>query len=262
MTKIEPPPSIRLELDSIGWNVENVRILKDISLHVHQGEMVGLLGPNGSGKSSLLRCIYRYLQPTSGVILINDTDITGISLRESAQQIAAVLQERPPDFRIKVFETVLMGRTPHKEIFTTDNENDYNLAAQALEDVNLTGYGGRSLHTLSGGEIQRVYLARALCQQAQLLILDEPTNHLDISHQLSIMGKIKELSLSTITALHDLNIAASFCDRICLLCRGEIVAIGSPESVLSEKRIGEVYGVRAKVQKLKETGQLNISYLV
>ncbi len=262
MNSDQPPASIHLQLDTIGWSIDSTQILKEISLYVHPGEMVGLLGPNGSGKSSLLRCIYRYLLPTTGVIFVNGVNLMEMSLQESAKQVAAVLQERTPEFHIKVFETVLMGRTPHKKRFEGDSTDDYSIAARALDDVNLTEYADRLLHTLSGGEIQRVYLARALCQRAQLLILDEPTNHLDIAHQLSIMKKIKALSLSTITALHDLNIAAAFCDRICVLHRGEIVAIGTPENILSEELIYEVYGVRAQVQKLPKTGQLSISYLI
>lgn len=251
-----------LELDKIGWAVGEKQIVSDISLNVHPGEMVGIIGPNGSGKSSLLRCIYRFLQPTTGVIFLKGVDLAKLPLQETARQTAVVLQERRHGLQITVLEAVLMGRTPHKKMFEGDSADDYSLAMKALQEVDLVGYATRSLHTLSGGEVQRVYLARSLCQQAELLILDEPTNHLDIAHQLGIMSRIRQLSLSSIAALHDLNMAAAFCDRICVLYMGRIVAAGSPETVLTEKLIKNVYGVDARVQILEETGQLNISFLV
>ena len=252
---------VRLELKKVGWHAGDNQILRDVTLDVNPGEMVGLVGPNGSGKSSLLRCIYRYYKPSSGAIYLDGTELATISLEKSSRKTAAVLQESSTEFQIKVFDVVLMGRSPHKGVFHGDSEDDYKLAMEALEAVNLTHLAGRFVHTLSGGEKQRMLIARGLCQQAGLLILDEPTNHLDVRHQLEVLSRIRQLPLTTVAALHDLNFAALFCDRVLVLCRGEIVAQGNPEQVLTKKMIKAVYGVEAKVFIQPETGKPSIHYL-
>lgn len=259
MEKSQNP--VRVNLQQIGWRVHSRKIIDHIDMVVHPGEMVGLIGPNGSGKSSLLRCIYRYIAPTEGAILLDGVSIEQMTLRQTAKKTAAVLQESASEFQVKVFDVVLMGRTPHKSMFDGDTPLDIELALEALESTDLTDLAQRLLHTLSGGERQRVFLARALCQQAGLLILDEPTNHLDIRHQLEIMERVKNLPISKIAALHDLNIAATFCDRVYLLSNGRIVAHGVPQDVLTENQIKKTFGVTAKIMEQSETKRINIRFL-
>ncbi len=247
-----------LSLTNISWSAGDKSVLSEIDLKVHAGEFVGLIGPNGSGKSSLLRTIFRYLEADSGRIAFNGRDITTFSIRESAQQIATVLQERGSEFNLTVFDVVMMGRTPHKRIFEFDSDDDVRLAEKALAEVGLTALRTRSVASLSGGELQRTLLARALCQQSQLLLLDEPTNHLDIRYQLEIMQLIKRLGIASLAALHELNLAAMFCSRLYVLAAGKVVASGSPREVLTRELLSEVYGVCARVQQVD--GRLNILF--
>ncbi len=253
--------AVRLNLEQIGWRAGNHQILSNVTLEVRPGEMLGLVGPNGSGKSSLLRCIYRYYTPSDGVIYLDGTDLNTIALGESARKTAAVLQESTTEFQIRVFDAVLLGRSPHKRIFERDTPKDYELAMAALKAVDLDKLARRFVGTLSGGEKQRMLIARGLCQQAGLLILDEPTNHLDVRHQLEVLSRIASLPISTIAALHDLNFAALFCDTLLVLNQGQIVAQGSPEKVLTQQMIKQVYGVESKVSIQPETGKPSISYL-
>lgn len=258
MNRIE---KVSVHLEEIGWSVDSKTVLDSISFSVGPSELVGLLGPNGSGKSSLLRCIYRYLEPDYGTVFVNGVDLQTVPLKESAKTMAAVLQESSSEFHVKVFEVVLMGRSPHKELLERDNNDDYELALQALEQVGMTDLAGRDFNTLSGGEKQRVLLARALCGQARFLILDEPTNHLDIRYQLEIMDLVRGLNVSTIAALHDLNLAAQFCDRVVVIEKGRIVSSGTPEEVLTADLIKEVYGVTAKIDVQPETDKISITYI-
>ncbi len=248
-----------LSVRELGWSVNDTTILDGIDMDVGPGEFVGILGPNGSGKSTFLRCIFRYLVPDTGSIRLNGRDIGLFSLKESARQIAAVLQERNPEFDLTVFECVIMGRTPHKGAFEPENLDDVQLAEEALAKVGLSRQRDRHIRSLSGGELQRTLLARALCQRAAVLLLDEPTNHLDIRYQLEILKLIRNLDIAALAALHDLNLAALFCDRIYVLSEGRVVAAGIPAEVLDERLIREVYGVNTRI--CRENGLLNIVYL-
>ncbi|HMN30574.1 MAG TPA: ABC transporter ATP-binding protein, partial [Caldilineaceae bacterium] len=212
------------------------------------------------GKSSLLRLIYRVLRPDAGLITLDGDDLWQMDTRRAAQTTAAVTQERASDFDFSVHEIVLMGRTPHKGLFDGDTPADFAIVEAALRQVNLTAYAGRSFRTLSGGEKQRVLVARALAQQAKLLVLDEPTNHLDIRHQLEILGLVKRLGVTTLAALHDLNLAAQYCERIFLLDAGKVVASGGPEQVLQPELIRQVYGVDAHVERHPLTKQLVMTF--
>ncbi|PIE41090.1 MAG: hypothetical protein CSA49_05260 [Gammaproteobacteria bacterium] len=257
----QTPAAVRLNLENVGWRAADQQILSGVTLAVEPGEMLGLVGPNGSGKSSLLRCIYRYYAPSDGVIYLDDTNLATIALRESARKTAAVLQESTTEFQIKVFDAVLLGRSPHKKFFEQDTDEDYQLAMDALRAVDMEKLAGRFVGTLSGGEKQRMLIARGLCQQAGLLILDEPTNHLDVRHQLEVLSRIASLSVTTIAALHDLNSAAMFCDKLLVLDQGRIVTHGTPEEVLTQQMIKDVYGVESKVMIQPETGKPTISFL-
>ena len=223
--------------------------LRDASLHVAAGEFVGLIGPNGSGKTSLLRCAWRFNQPESGEVRLDHQNVWKHSSRWCAQRIAVVLQEFPDAFGLTVEEVVAMGRTPHKGLFDGDTLEDRDLVNQALESVGLKGFEDHGFATLSGGEKQRVILARALAQQPQLLILDEPTNHLDPRYQLELLQQVRRLGIGTLASIHDLNLAAAFCDRLYVLDHGRIVASGTPDQVLTAELLQEVFGVQALIDR-------------
>jgi|SRR5688572_7002767 len=251
---------MKLEAEKVTWSVEARKIISDVSLHLAPGEFVGLLGPNGSGKSTLLRTIYRILKPDAGIISLDGADVWGLSAREASKRMAVVRQEQSGEFDFLVHEIVMMGRNPHKGMFDRDTEDDFQGVEEALARVDMAGFAQRSFLTLSGGEKQRVLIARALAQQAQFLVLDEPTTHLDIHYQLEILELIKNLGVTTIAALHELNLAALYCDRLYVLKTGKLVASGRPEQVLHPDLIREVYGVWSEVATHPLTGKLTITF--
>ena len=222
-------------------------ILKSVSIGAENKEFVGVIGPNGSGKSTLLKCIYRILKPDEGCVMLDGCKLHEMSYKNSAKKMAVVAQHNYYNFDFSTREVVLMGRSPHKKAMERDNAQDYAIVDDALHTVGMSKFADRSFSTLSGGEQQRVILARALAQQTPCLILDEPTNHLDITHQLQLLKIIRTLNVTVISAIHDLNIAAMFCDRIYVLKDGKIVANGSPREVLTRELIREVYQVESEI---------------
>ncbi len=249
-----------LRIENVSWSVDAQPILRDIAVEVAAGEFVGVLGPNGSGKSSLLRCVYRALKPDAGYIGLDGDNVWDLDSREAARRTAAVLQESPGEFEFAVWEMVFMGRTPHKSMFARESDEDHALVESALAQVGMLAFAERSFATLSGGEKQRVLIARALAQQARFLVLDEPTNHLDVRYQLETLDLVRSLNVTTFTALHDLNLAAGYCDRIYIIAEGQIVAAGTPVAVLQPALIRKVFGVEAEVQIHPRTGKLHIVY--
>lgn len=191
---------MEVELDGLTVTAAGRQLVTDLDLRVGSGELVGLVGPNGSGKSTTLRCAFRALKPSSGTIRLDGDELSGMSLRESARLIAALTQETQAEFDFTVTEVVTMGRTPHKQ-----GGADDEICARALGEVDCSHLAGRGFQSLSGGEKQRVLIARALAQQPHVLVLDEPTNHLDIRHQLEVLALVNRLGLTTLTALHDLK---------------------------------------------------------
>ena len=222
-------------------------ILKGVSMEAGNREFVGLIGPNGSGKSTLLKCVYRVLSPDDGAVFLDGKSLKEMNYKASARSMGVVAQHNYYNFDFSVREVVLMGRSPHKKALERDNAEDYAIVAEALEKVGMADFAARSFSTLSGGEQQRVILARALAQQTPCLILDEPTNHLDITHQLQLLKIVKQLDVTVISAIHDLNIAAMFCDRLYVLKNGEIVAEGTPREVLTRELIREIYEVESDI---------------
>ena len=200
------------------------------------------------------------LKPSEGKILFNGKNIDELSFRQTALDLAVVAQHNFYNFDFKVLDVVLMGRSPHKKILERDNEIDYKIARNALEKVGLKDFVERNFTTLSGGEQQRVILARALTQETECLVLDEPTNHLDIKYQLQIMDIVKSLNLTVIAAIHDLNIAAMYCDRLVALKDGQIVGAGKPKDLLTEKFIKDLYEVDTKIEALPNDN-INIRFL-
>lgn len=250
-----------LAFDSVSWSVAGERIVSEISLTCPPGSLVGLIGPNGSGKSSLLRCAYRVLQPDAGQITLDADDVWQLSARQAARRMGVVLQEPGEAFEFSVREMVLMGRSPHKQLFDGDTADDLRIVDDALGRVGLLGIAARSYRTLSGGEKQRALIARALAQQPRFLILDEPTNHLDIAYQLEVLDLLHVLGVTTLAAMHDLNLAALYCDVLFVLKAGRLVASGAPGTVLTSALIREVYGVRAEVEPHPATGRPHVVFL-
>ncbi len=250
-----------LEVEKITFSYNKKTIIEDISLNVNKGDFVGIIGPNGSGKSTVLKNIYRALTPERGKILLDGEDLIKMSYKSSAKKMAVVNQENELHFDFEVEEIVSMGRSPHKKLFEIDNEDDKKIVKSALEVVGLDGFSKRSFQKLSGGEKQRVLIARALAQEARLLILDEPTNHLDINYQIQVLELIKNLDVTVLAALHDLNLAALFCTRLIVIKAGRVIIEGTPEEVLTYENILEIYGVKTVIEKNKLTNKINISYL-
>lgn len=238
---------MNIKTENISVTLEKNNILKDINIEVDNKEVVGIIGPNGSGKSTLLKCIYRVLKPSEGVIRLDDIDIKSIPVKESSRKLSVLSQHNNYSFDFTVKEIVLMGRAPYKKFMERDNKGDYDIVNDALQKVDMIEFKDRSFQSLSGGEQQRVILARALAQQPKCLILDEPTNHLDIKYQLQLMRIVKGLNIEVIAAIHDLNIAAMYCDKIYVLKDGEIIKFGKTKEVLTKKLIKDVYEVDADV---------------
>ena len=243
----------------IKMEIGNNEILKGVSIDSKNREFIGIIGPNGSGKSTLLKCIYRILKPNNGCIMLGEEDISKMSVKESAKKLAVVAQHNYYNFDFSVGEVVLMGRSPHKKSLEPDNSEDYDIVNESLEKVGMLGFKNRSFSTLSGGEQQRVILARALAQQTPCLILDEPTNHLDIKYQLSLLNIVKSLNLTIISAIHDLNIASMYCDRLFVMKNGRIVGMGTPQEVLTKEFIKESYDIDVEIV-YDSKGDLHILY--
>lgn len=251
---------MNIKAENINITLEKNNILKGINIEVDNKEVVGIIGPNGSGKSTLLKCIYRVLKPNDGAILLDNVDIKEIPVKESSKRLAVLSQHNNYNFDFTVKDIVLMGRSPHKKFMERDNKEDYDIVNEALKKVDMFEFKDRSFQSLSGGEQQRVILARALAQQPKCLILDEPTNHLDIKYQLQLMRIVKGLGIEVIAAIHDLNIAAMYCDKIYVLKDGEIIKYGNPKDVLTKELIKEVYEVDAEV--ILNNKRIYISYLI
>jgi iron complex transport system ATP-binding protein len=251
---------MRLSAAGISAEIDGIPIVSGVDLTVQDGQLVGLVGPNGCGKSTLLRTIYRALRPVGGAVQVGGDDVWRLSARQSAQRTAVVAQETSADFEFTAFEVVTMGRGPHKRAFDRESSADRALCLDALARVGLAASARRSFATLSGGEKQRVLVARAIAQQSRLLILDEPTNHLDVRYQLEILGLVRELGVTTLSALHDLNLAAAYCDRVYVMDAGGIVAGGAPDEVLTAELIARIFGVRAHPLPHPETGKLHLAF--
>ncbi|WP_209123215.1 heme ABC transporter ATP-binding protein [Alkalihalobacillus sp. BA299] len=251
---------MELSVQNVITKIDQKQIIEDINFKVNTGEFVGVIGPNGSGKSTLLKTIYRIYAPHTGDIFINQSNMNKWTNRKFAQRVAVVGQESSVPFDFTVEDIVRMGRHPHKKFLEKDNDYDDTIVTRSLKEVGIEHYKNRSFSNLSGGEKQRVLIARALAQEPQLFILDEPTNHLDIHHQLHLLDVVKGLKLTSLAALHDLNLAASYCDKLLVMYEGKIVAEGSPDQVLTEKLLADVFHVNGTVIKHPLTGKTHVLY--
>ena len=248
-----------LRIDAVIVDIAGRRIIEHISLHA-ESNVVGLVGPNGSGKSTLLRTVYRMLKPAEGQVWADGKDVWANPVREAARVVAAVVQDSPADLELTVEDCVRTGRLPHGRLLAGGRPEDKQIVQQAMAVAGVAEFAHRDVSTLSGGERQRVQLARALAQQPRILVLDEPTNHLDIRHQLQLLALISDLAITTLITLHDLNLAAAYCDQIVMLDHGRVVASGTPEEVFTPEQLHRVFGVRAATLTNPLTGRLQLVY--
>jgi iron complex transport system ATP-binding protein len=242
-----------IEIKKVNFAYGSRPALKDFSLEIAPGERVAVLGPNGSGKSTLLKILSRTLEPEGGEVILFGKPIQEYDRRSLCQQVAVVPQETHLSFPYTVTEVVLMGRASFQRPFGLETRRDLEVARATMELTDTWSIADRYLHELSSGERQRVILARALAQEAAILLLDEPTTFLDIKHQIQIHELVQQLSrqrrLTVIAALHDLNLASLYCPRLVLLSQGTRYASGAPKEILTEETIYQVYGARVRVER-------------
>ncbi len=243
-----------LEIKGLSVDIGARRIVSDVDVVVPEGAFVGLLGPNGSGKSTILKALYRVRRPVAGQLLLDGHDLLTMRPKDAARRVAVVAQETTVEFDFSVLEMVMIGRTPHKRAFDRDTEADLAVVHQAIERVGCEALANRSFNSLSGGEKQRVLIARALAQGADHLILDEPTNHLDIRYQIEVLELVAGLGITVLAALHDLSLAALFCDRVYLVTDGRIVMGGPPASVITTEMVRHAYGADVLIVEHPESG--------
>jgi len=239
---------VSITIKGLTFSYNSHKILDDLNVMVDDSEILGLVGPNGSGKTTLIKCIDRILKP-KGSILLDGKEIENMSRQEVARQIGYVPQSSSTPLATTVFDTVLMGRRPHISWRVTDA--DLDKVAEVLERLHLGDLAMRDFSQLSGGQKQKVLIARALAQEPAVLLLDEPTSNLDMKHQLEVMetvsSLVKEKNISAVMAIHDLNLAARFSDRLVMLKDGQVYAAGEPKVLLNEANICKVYGIEAMV---------------
>ncbi|MBB6419913.1 ABC transporter ATP-binding protein [Streptomyces sp. AK010] len=250
-----------LRAERVGRRADGRLILDGVALAPETGSTVGVLGPNGSGKSTLLRLLAGLLTPTSGVVTLDGTPLGDLPRRTVARRLAVVEQQCDTQVELTVGDVVRLGRVPHRRAWTPASADDERAVRAALERTGLDGRARQLWHTLSGGERQRVQIARALAQEPRELLLDEPTNHLDIHHQLDLLTLVTGLPVTTVVALHDLNLAAMYCDRVVVLSAGRVVAAGTPGDVLTAELVADVYGVRAAVSREGPEGRPHVRFL-
>lgn len=247
-----------LSAQNLSWSAGSVEILRGVSLDVVEGEFLGIIGPNGSGKTTLLSLLSGLKRPRSGTVYLGEAPIERFNRREIARLLALVEQQAETTERITARQAVELGRTPYLGALSPWSAEDDAIVDQALAHVDMSHLAKHNWHTLSGGERQRLHIARALAQQPRILLLDEPTNHLDIGHQIGLLDLVRRQSrtmgLTVVAALHDLNHAAMFCDRIAVMDRGRLAALGAPREVLTVERIRSVFGVDVEVEHSGERG--------
>ncbi len=256
------PPAI--DAQGVFFQIEAKTLLDRVDLNAAHGQMVGLIGPNGAGKSTFLRAISGVLRVQSGNIHLDGADLRSLTSKEVAAGLAIVPQIVPYTHGFTAMELVLMGRYPHLGRFQIEGQGDERIAREAMRLTETEQFAERTLDTLSGGERQRVIVSRALAQQPRILLLDEPTSNLDVLHQLKVLGLVRQLvddGLTSVAAIHDLNMAARFCDRLVLLQEGRVLTEGTPEEVLTPKLIAQAFGVKAAVYRDPNTGSHAISLI-
>lgn len=251
----------KLQVKNLEFSIDKKEILKDISFEIPKGSFVGIIGPNGSGKSTILKNIYRLYKPDSGQILLDNKNLLNMKDKDCAKEIAVLAQESNSQFDFTVEQIVKMGRYPYKSVFEDYSKKDLDMVTDMLKRVGLEDYVGRSFSKLSGGEKQRTLIARALVQDTEFLILDEPTNHLDIGYQIQLMDLVKSLNITTLSAIHDMNMASMYCDYLIVMKDGKIKNCGSVKEVITEKMLKEIFGVNAYVGVNPMNNKLQVSFM-
>jgi iron complex transport system ATP-binding protein len=256
------PQPVLLRASGVSFAYNGTPVLEELAFELRAGEMVGLVGPNGTGKSTLLKLLSGLLRPRAGDIHLLDRPLSAYGVKAVARVVAHVPQATAFDFPFTVREMVLMGRSPYLGRFAMESEQDRRVAEDAMRRTETLSLARRFINTLSGGERQRVLIARALAQQPRVLLLDEPTSNLDIKHQLALLTLVRDLAhrsgIGVVAAIHDLPLAARFCDRVTLLAHGRIVADGRPDEVFTPYRLAEVFGVEVTVDREPITGGLRL----
>ena len=248
----------------LSYKVEAGMLLNSVDLRANQGQLVGLIGPNGAGKSTLLRALSGVLRHLDGEVYLEGEKLQSQSVKDVAALVALVPQLAPYTHGFTSLELVLMGRYPHLSRFQIEGQSDDRIAREAMHLTETEGFADRTLDTLSGGERQRVFVSRALAQRPRVLLLDEPTSNLDVLHQFKVLNVVRRLvddGLTAIAAIHDLSMAARYCDRLVLMSNGRVVAEGLPEEVLSPETIESAFGVRAAVHRDPVTACLVINLI-
>ena len=249
-----------VRMDSVSVELGGTEIVHALDLEVPSGQVVGLLGPNGSGKSTALRTLYRALRPAGGTVRVGGDDLASLSLRASAQRVSALAQDGGSDLDFTVRELVALGRTPHQRGNPPLTAREEALCERVMADVDVAHLADRGVLQLSGGERQRVLVARALVQEPAVLVLDEPTNHLDVRHQIQLLTLVRDMGVTAVVVLHDLNLAAAVCDRVGVLKDGRLVAAGPPREALTPELLREVFEVDAVVVDHPLTGAPQILF--
>ena len=255
--------SVTLKVLGVSFSYGARRVLSNVSLELRGGEFIGLMGPNGSGKTTLLKVMNRVLKPSCGSVLVDDVDISKLRVKDVAKLFGTVSQEYDTSFSFTALDVVLMGRNPHLTRLRGESSRDYEVAIRSMKMTNTLHFADRPFNELSGGEKQRVMIARALAQEPRVLLLDEPTSHLDISNQIELLELLKRLcrdeGILVVAVIHDFNLASYYCDKVVLMKSGVIHSMGSPVEVLTPQGIEEVFGVKVTVRRHPDTGMTYIT---
>ncbi len=251
---------MQLTIQNLKVKIDKNEIVKNVSLLVKKRQFVGIIGANGCGKSTMLKSIYKSIKTGEGSVFLDDMDVVHASPKKVSQKMSVVSQFNELNFDLTVFQMVMLGRTPYKKLLDTDTQEDIDIVHDALHQTNMTTYMNRSYISLSGGEKQRVILARAIAQQPSFIVLDEPTNHLDIRYQLEVLTNVKKLNIGVLAALHDLQMASEYCNYIYAMKNGKIIAHGKPKELFTESLVTAIYDVNCKIFENPITNNLNFVY--
>jgi iron complex transport system ATP-binding protein len=256
---------VKLSVRNVSFQYSSAPVLSDVSMEAKDGEIIGILGPNGSGKTTLLKCLNRSLKPQGGTVLIDDKDHRDLSRREIATKIGVVPQGANINFPFSALDIVMMGRTPELKRFESETKRDIEIVKEAMVMTNIEHLANRPMDQISGGERQRVIIARALAQKPRILLLDEPTLHLDVNHQLDILelitGLARKEKLVVIIVTHDLALAARYCDKVILMQGGQIRAAGDVTDVLTTENMRKVFSIEATIYFDERIGAHGISII-
>lgn len=253
--------TMELEVKNMDVSIGTKKIVKDVSIKAASGKITGILGPNGSGKSTILKSIYTHPKLEKGAVFIDGKDIRTFSPKQLAQVMAVVGQFNSMSFDFTVKEIVMMGRNPHLGFLQQESKADFDIVKDALQKVGMLEFIDRKYQSLSGGEKQRIIMARAIAQEPQILILDEPTNHLDIKQQLQVLSVAKSLNVTVFAALHDLTLASQFCDYIYFLKNGCLELSGTPKEVITKENIQNIFDVESEIYPVENNQKILIDYI-